>query len=103
MSYEKNYLGKGTKVAGLDILTFSVNMEKAELVSYMFKEHKYVKLEIAKLKVPDEHGNTYTVYANVRKNDAVPEASEVNEPPVTKKGRKSTKTAPQVPDEDLPF
>ena len=61
-TYTKNYIGKGKKVANLDIITVSVKVEELLKNSFEYDGVRYAKFEIAGLKTPDNYGHTHTVY-----------------------------------------
>ena len=61
MNYEKIYIGKAKKHETLDILKAAISIDALETL----KEQAYKNLiffEIAKLREPDQFGNTHTCY-----------------------------------------
>ena len=101
-NFVKNYIGKGKKVEGLEIININFKIEDLVKFSHKFKDEDYISLEIAKLKRPDQFGHDYTAYVNRL------EESEVNEPvkPVEtpkKKRNTSKKVSNDVPSGDIPF
>jgi hypothetical protein len=82
-TYTKNYIGKGKKVANLDIITVSVKVEELLKNSFEYDGVMYAKFEIAGLKTPDNYGHTHTVYFS--------KAETVNEQPVKEEPKKKSK------------
>lgn len=66
MSYTKNYIGKGKKVANLDIVQVVVHMDNAEPFIFEKDGKRYLKFELAALKQPDNYGKTHTAYISTR-------------------------------------
>lgn len=66
--FEKNYIGKGTRVKDLDIIRLCISKEKLEelikkeMVNYDGNE--YLIFEVAALKEKDDYGRTHTIYIN---------------------------------------
>ncbi|MDO9554942.1 hypothetical protein [Rhodonellum sp.] len=64
--FEKTYIGKGSKVKGLDIIRVSIAREtlegilKSQLVD--FEGNEYFVFEVAALKEADTYGKTHTAY-----------------------------------------
>lgn len=64
--FEKNYIGKGTRVKNLDIVRVSISREKleeilkSELVKY--EDNEFLVFEVAALKSHDKYGRTHTAY-----------------------------------------
>ena len=64
--FEKTYIGKGSKVKGLDIVRVSISRENLEeilndhMVEYEGKE--YMVFEVAALKEADQYGKTHAAY-----------------------------------------
>ena len=103
-TYTKIYIGKGKKVANLDIIKVSFNLAAITELSHEFKGEQYLSFEVAKMKEPDQFENTHTVYVN----KLVEEASTVAEPSTpSKKSLKTKKTASPAPKPDptdeIPF
>lgn len=90
--FVKNYIAKGKKVEGIDIVKVHLKVEDILKHQHEFKGEQYISIEVAKLTNPDRFGNEYTVYVNT--------IVEVQDP--VKKTRKSTKKEP-VESDDLPF
>ena len=63
-TYKKNYIGKGKKVATLDIIKITCKLEDLQNFAYCYKDgvEEYVTFEVAKMKKPDNFGRDYTVY-----------------------------------------
>jgi len=101
-NFVKNYIGKGKKVEGLEIIKINFKIEDLVKFSHKYKDEDYISLEIAKLKSPDQFGHDYTAYVNRL------EESEVNEPvkPVEtpkKKRNTSKKVSNDIPSGDISF
>lgn len=73
-TFEKDYIGKGTKMANLDIVRISISREKIEellktsLVKY--DEREFLVFELASLKEKDNYGRTHTAYISKKIEDA---------------------------------
>ena len=104
-TYTKIYIGKGKKVANLDIIKISFNLAAITELTHEFKGEQFLSFEVAKMREPDQFDNTHTVYVNKLVEQ---EESTVAEPPVpSKKSPKPKKTAtPAVkpdPSDEIPF
>ncbi len=104
-TYTKIYIGKGKKVANLDIIKVSFNLAAITELTHEFKGEQYLSFEVAKMKEPDQFENTHTVYVNKLVEE---EASTVAEPTTpSKKSLKTKKTASPAPKPDptdeIPF
>jgi hypothetical protein len=73
-TFEKDYIGKGTKMANLDIVRISISREKIEelLKTSMVKydEREFLVFELASLKEKDNYGRTHTAYISKKIEDA---------------------------------
>ena len=71
--FVKNYIGKGKKVEGLEII--KINLKIADLVKFAHKysDEDYISLEVAKLQTTDNFGHDYTVYVNHLEEEQVTE------------------------------
>jgi hypothetical protein len=73
-TFEKSFIGKGTKVANLDIVRVTISKEKLEellktdLVQY--DDREFLVFEVAGLKEKDQYGRTHTAYISKRIEDA---------------------------------
>ena len=95
--FVKNYIGKGKKVEGLEII--KVNLRIADIIKFAHKynDEDYISLEVAKLQNTDNFGHDYTVYVNRL------EEEQVTEPALApKKQTKKSKAAKQETSE-VPF
>jgi hypothetical protein len=83
-TYKKNYIGKGKKVATLDIIKITCKLEDLQNFAYCYKDgvEEYVTFEVAKMKKPDNFGRDYTVYVTTEE-----EAEEEKEEEAPKKGK----------------
>ena len=113
-TYKKIYIGKGKKVANLDIIKISFNVADIMDLTHNYKGEDYLSFELAKMKEPDQFGNEYTAYVN--KLEEAPEpaaASEVNDSmmkPASKAKKTSAPKAPTAakekvlePSDEIPF
>ncbi len=64
--FKKNYLGKGKKVEGMDIVRVSIDLEKAAEFTHQYEGKTYLTFEVAKLQKEDEYGKTHTAYVSTR-------------------------------------
>ena len=71
--FVKNYIGKGKKVEGLEII--KVNLKISDIVKFAHKynDEDYISLEVAKLQSSDNFGHDYTVYVNRLEEEQVSE------------------------------
>jgi len=75
-TFQKNYIGKGTRVKNLDIIRVSISRDKLEeimksdLVKY--DENEYLVFEVAGLKSKDDYGRTHTAYISKKVEDEKP-------------------------------
>ena len=72
--YTKNYIGKGTQVAGMEIVKVTLKVEELLKVTHEFQGVEYLTFEIAKMQNTDDYGRTHTAYVSVRE-DAVEETA----------------------------
>ncbi|MCX6251372.1 MAG: hypothetical protein NTX61_11545 [Bacteroidetes bacterium] len=63
-NFVKNYIGKGKKIEGLEIIKINFKIEDLVKFSHKYKDEDYISIEIAKLKSPDQFGHDYTAYVN---------------------------------------
>ena len=99
-NYNKIYLGKGTKVSNLDIISFSIDMDQADKLAFEYNGRRFVKLEIAKLQTPDNFERTHTVYASIKgEMEETRESKEetAKAPKRTRKTAASTVNEPVLP------
>ena len=106
-TYTKIYIGKGKKVANLDIIKVSFNLAAIAELTHEFKGEQYLSFEVAKMKDPDQFDNTHTVYVNKLVAETA-ETSKVSEPPTPKKtSHKQKVTEPAIAEPDplseIPF
>ena len=94
-TFEKIYIGKGKKVANLDIVKVTCKLEELQAIAYEYDGIEYVTFEVARMKTADDYGRTHSVYYN--KMNEVADAPAKN----GKKPRKLKKLA-EV-NEPLPF
>ena len=61
-NFEKIYIGKGTQVENLDIVTVNIDMETAEQFIFEYDGKKYLRFVIARMKEVSQYGKTHTCY-----------------------------------------
>lgn len=102
-TFEKHYIGKGTKLENLDIVKVVIPVEFIEEAIFENKKDgkKYLSFEVAKLKEADKFGRTHTCYYQTKVNSDNPVQEE---PAKQKKDDKNSSENQVQPDEDdLPF
>ena len=99
-NFVKNYIGKGKKVEGLEIIKINFKIEDLVKFSHKYKDEDYITIEIAKLKSPDKFGHDYTAYVNRLEEEQVSEPAPA---PAPKKQTKKTNASKQDVPADLPF
>lgn len=73
--YTKSYIGKGTAVAGMDIVKITLKVEDALKVTHEFNGVEYLTFELAKMQKTDDYGRTHTAYVSVREDVAEEETA----------------------------
>ncbi len=109
--YNKTYIGKGTAVAGLEIVKVTLKVEELLKVTHEFQGVKYLTFELAKMQSPDDYGRTHTAYVSVREDAAEEEtvadkATRKAAKAAAKKAEKKGAKKELVPEEEgaeLPF
>jgi hypothetical protein len=101
-NFVKNYIGKGKKIEGLEIIKINFKIEDLVKFSHKYKDEDYISLEIAKLKSPDQFGHDYTAYVNRLEESEVNEPVKPTETP-KKKRNTSKKVSRETPSEEIPF
>ena len=112
--YTKNYIGKGTQVANMDIVKVNLKVEELLKVTHEFQGVEYLSFEIAKMQSADDYGRTHTCYVSVREDakeeESVldKEANKAAEKAAKKAAKKAPKTEEPVleletADQNLPF
>ena len=96
-NFVKNYIGKGKKVEGLEIIKINLKIEDLVKFSHKYNDEDYITVEIAKMKSPDKFGHDYTVYVNRLEEEQVSEPA-----PAPKKQTKKSKAVKQETSE-VPF
>jgi hypothetical protein len=99
-NFVKNYIGKGKKVEGLEIIKINFKIEDLVKFSHKYKDEDYITIEIAKLKNPDKFGHDYTAYVNRLEEEQVSETAPAIAP---KKQSKKSKASKEKVNADLPF
>jgi len=110
--YKKSYIGKGTAVAGMDIVKITLKVEELLKVTHEFEGKKYLTFELAKMQSKDDFGRTHTAYVSVREvateeETAADKAARIAAEKEAKKAAKAKKTeeepVPETADSELPF
>lgn len=73
--FVKNYVGKGSKVNGLDIVKITVKVDDLLKFKHEFEGEEYVTMEVAMMQKPDKFNRTHTVYVST-KEDSKPETEK---------------------------
>ena len=95
--FVKNYIGKGKKVEGLEIIKINLKISDILKFTHKYNNEDYISLEVAKLQNTDNFGNAYTIYVNRLEEEQVSEPA-----PAPKKQTKKSKASKQVTSE-VPF
>jgi hypothetical protein len=100
-TFEKHYIGKGTKLENLDIIRVVLPAESLDAAMFEKNGIKYLSFEVAKLKEADKFGRTHTCYFQTK----VYADNPVQDEPVEQKkaNKKSSKKQAQPAEDDLPF
>ena len=61
-SYNKNYIGKGTKVENMDIVKVTLKVQDILKHKHDFEGKEYITFEVAKMQQPDKFDRTHTAY-----------------------------------------
>lgn len=109
--YNKSYIGKGTAVAGMDIVKVTLKVEDLLKVTHEFQGVEYLTFELAKMQSKDDYGRTHTAYVSIREDAAEEEtAAEVQaEKAAAKAARKAAKAKKteepvlETADSEIPF
>ena len=109
--YNKSYIGKGTAVAGMEIVKVTLKVEELLKVTHEFQGVQYLTFELAKMQSTDDYGRTHTAYVSVREDAAEEEtaadkATRKAAKAAAKKAEKKGAKKELVPEEEgaeLPF
>ena len=109
--YNKSYIGKGTAVAGMDIVKVTLKVEDLLKVTHEFQGVEYLTFELAKMQSKDDFGRTHTAYVSIREDAAEEEAAaeEKAEKAAQKAARKAAKAKKteepvlETADSEIPF
>ncbi len=109
--YNKSYIGKGTAVAGMDIVKITLKVDELLKVTHEFQGVQYLTFELAKMQSKDDYGRTHTAYVSVREDateeeTAADKAARIAADKAAKKAAKAKKTEEPVletADSELPF
>ena len=89
--YTKSYIGKGTAVAGMEIVKVTLKVEDLLKVTHEFQGVQYLTFELAKMQNADDYGRTHTAYVSVRED--APEQETAEEKATKKAAKAATKKA----------
>ena len=109
--YSKSYIGKGTAVAGMDIVKITLKVEDLMKVTHEFNGVEYLTFELAKMQSKDDYGRTHTAYVSVREQAVEEEtaadkkAGKAAEKAAKKAAKKASKEEPvlETADSEIPF
>lgn len=105
--YTKNYIGKGTQVAGLDIVKVTLKVEDLLKVTHEFQGVEYLTFELAKMQHTDDFGRTHTAYVSVREDaeetEAAPDKKAGKAGKASKKASKTEEPVLETADSEIPF
>ena len=95
MSTEKKreYVGKGVKTEGYDLVNISLSRSKLENHWYEYNGEHYIKLTVGGLREKDQYGKTHSVWINDYKPNGQNEQKPSSSKPVGN----------NVSEGDLPF
>lgn len=96
-TFVKNYIGKGKKVEGLEIIKVSLKISEVLRFAHKYNGEDYISLEVAKLQNPDSFGHDHTIYVN-RLEEKASEQS-----PSDARAKKQTKKTKKAETADAPF
>ena len=110
--YTRNYIGKGTQVAGMEIVKVTLKVEELLKLTHEFQGVEYLTFEIAKMQSTDDYGRTHTAYVSVREDAAEEEtaADKAAKKATEKAAKKAAKVAAkkeepvlETADSEIPF
>ena len=107
-TFEKNYIAKGKKINGMQIVRISIKVEDILQHAHEYKGEHYLTFEVAKLQNPDSFGNDYTVYVNKlveteeKSQKTAPKTALTEEKP-RKSAKKTAKATREPAHDEIPF
>lgn len=105
--YTRSYIGKGTAVAGMEIVKVTLKVEDLLKVTHEFQGVEYLTFELAKMQNADDYGRTHTAYVSIREDATAEEtvADKSAEKAAKKASKKAAKKEPvlEAAGEELPF
>ena len=105
--YTRSYIGKGTAVAGMEIVKVTLKVEDLLKVTHEFQGVEYLTFELAKMQNADDYGRTHTAYVSIREDATEEEtvADKAAEKAAKKASKKAAKKEPvlEAAGEELPF
>lgn len=93
-TFQKNYIGKGKRVADLNILKITIRLDALKAIAYEYEGIQYVTFEVAEMLHPDQFGRSHTVYHNTLVENNEPSIEFPAEQPKKKPARKPKVTVP---------
>jgi phage protein D len=111
MNYKRNYIGKGTQVAGMDIVKVTLKVEELLKLTHEYQGVEYLTFELAKMQSADDYGRTHTAYVSVKEAEASEEtaadktARKAAEKAAKKAAKATKKEEPvlETADSEIPF
>ena len=83
--YNKSCIGKGTQVAGLEIINVAPKVEELSKAIHEYQSTEHLTFELAKIRSTDNYGRTHTAYLSA------PEAAKAPKDIKAKKTRRKSK------------
>lgn len=80
---KKDYIGNGRQVKEMDIVNVTISMEEAQPFIHEYEGKKYLSFQVAKLKSPNQYGQTHSAYIYTSDETAPAESTK----PKTKRRR----------------
>ena len=107
-TFEKNYIAKGKKINGMQIVRISIKVEDILKHAHEYKGEQYLTFEVARLQNPDSFGNDYTVYVNKlveaeeKPQKTAPKTATSEEKP-RRSAKKAAKSTREPAHDEIPF
>ena len=86
-NFKKIYIGKGTQVEDMDMVTVNIDMDQASEFIFEYDGKKYLRFEVARMKETSQYGKTHTCY--VSKLEEADEPATLNEAAANSTGGKA--------------
>ncbi len=85
-NFKKVYVGKGKQATnGLEVTKVTLRVADLEQLIYEFEGHKYVTLEVARMKQADNYNRTHSVYGSVMEDMSAKREQMINNALTTNK------------------